>query len=149
MKNHWMYCALAVLALGVSGASQAQQAGDTEKAIAALENQWLKSTQTNNADLAAPLLADKLASTDAEGKLSNKAQSLADAKSRKFTSAEYDNVQVTVYGDTAIATGIYKGKGTESNGKTFDENERFTDTWVKMPNGKWQCVATQTTAVKM
>ena len=68
---------------------------------------------------------------------------------QKWSSAEYDNVQVTVYGDTAIATGIYKGKGTESNGKSFDENERFTDTWVKMANGKWQCVATQTSTVKM
>jgi len=150
MKNQWLWCAFAALALGISSGSQAQQAtGDIEKAVAALENQWLQGQKTNNVDLIAPLLADKLVSTDAEGKLSNKTQTLADGKSRKWTSAEYDNVQVTVFGDTAIAVGIYKGKGTESNGKAFDENERFTDTWVKMPNGKWQCVATQTSSVKM
>jgi len=26
---------------------------------------------------------------------------------------------------------------------------RWTDTWVKMPNGKWQCVATQASPLKM
>jgi len=27
--------------------------------------------------------------------------------------------------------------------KPFDETARWTDTWVKMPSGKWQCVADQ------
>jgi ketosteroid isomerase-like protein len=58
----------------------------------------------------------------------------------------YRNVNVTVYGTTAIATGVYKGKGTEG-GKTFDEVERWTDTWVKLPNDKWQCVADHNTAI--
>jgi hypothetical protein len=31
----------------------------------------------------------------------------------------------------------------------MDVNERFTDTWVKMPGGKWQCVASQSSPVKM
>jgi ketosteroid isomerase-like protein len=50
-------------------------------------------------------------------------------------------VQVTVFGDTAIAIGGGKFKGTDSSGKPMDSHERFTDTWVKMPDGKWQCVA--------
>jgi hypothetical protein len=53
-----------------------------------------------------------------------------------------ENVQVTVFGDTAIATGGFKAKSTEASGKAFDEHERWTDTWVKMPSGTWQCVAT-------
>jgi hypothetical protein len=35
-----------------------------------------------------------------------------------------------------IATGGYKGKGTEE-GKLFVEHLRWTDTWVKIPGGKW------------
>jgi ketosteroid isomerase-like protein len=31
----------------------------------------------------------------------------------------------------------------------MDVHERFTDTWVKMPDGKWQCVATHSSAIKM
>jgi hypothetical protein len=128
---------------------QAQQAtGVTEKAIAALEEQWLKSQKTNNPDLASPLLADKFVSTGDDGKVTNKAQYLADAKASRYLSAENENVQVTVFGDTGIATGLWVGNGTDEKGKPFDVRDRWTDTWVKMPNGKWQCVATQSTQVK-
>jgi ketosteroid isomerase-like protein len=150
MKNMWMWCLIGLLSVGSAAWSQAQQtSGGTDKAIAALENQWLQSQKTNNPDLVAPLLADKFVSTGSDGKVLYKAAALADAKARKYASAEYENVQVTVFGDTAIATGGYKGKGTDASGKPFDEHERWTDTWVKMPNGKWQCVATQASPVKM
>ena len=149
MKNTWVWCLLGLLSLGSAAVSQAQQTGGgTEKAVAALENQWLQSQKTNNPDLVAPLLADKFVSTGSDGKVTNKAQMLADAKARKYASAEYENVQVTVFGDTAIATGGFKGKGSDASGKPFDEHERWTDTWVKMPNGKWQCVATQASPIK-
>jgi ketosteroid isomerase-like protein len=59
-----------------------------------------------------------------------------------------ENVQVTVFGDAAIAIGGFKGKGSDASGKPFDEHERWTDTWVKMPNGQWQCVATQVSPIK-
>jgi ketosteroid isomerase-like protein len=150
MKNTRVWCLLGLLSLGSAAVSQAQQtSGATEKAVAALENQWLESQKTNNPDLVAPLLADKFVSTGSDGKVTNKAQMLADSKARKYASAEYENVQVTVFGDTAIATGGFKGKGTDPSGKPFDEHERWTDTWVKMPNGKWQCVATQASPIKM
>jgi uncharacterized protein (TIGR02246 family) len=150
MNHIRTWCMLGLLSLvGVASAQAPQAAGGTEKAIMALENQWLKSQQTNNPDMAAPLFADKFVSTGSDGKVMNKAQSLADAKATKFTSAVYENMQVTVFGDTAIATGVFKGKGTDSSGKPLDEHDRWTDTWVKMPDGKWQCVATQATTFKM
>ena len=150
MKNTQMWCLLGLLSLASATVSHAQQtSGATEKAIAALENQWLQAQQTNNPDLVAPLLADKFVSTGADGKVTNKVQALADAKASKFVSAENENVQVTVFGDTAIATGLWVGKGTDEKGKPLDAHDRWTDTWVKMPNGKWQCVATQSSLVKM
>ena len=149
MKNIRMWCLLGLLSVGTAAWSQApQSSGGTEKAIAALENQWLQAQKTNNPDLVAPLLADKFVSTGSDGKVTDKAQALAEQKGRKYASAEYENVHVTVFGDTAIATGGYKGKGTDASGKPFDEHERWTDTWVKMPGGKWQCVATQGSPVK-
>jgi uncharacterized protein DUF4440 len=119
----------------------------TEEVIAGLEDQWLQSQKMNNPDLVAPLLADRFVSTGSDGKVTDKTQALADAKARKYTSVEYEDVQITVFGDTAIATGGFRGKGTEASGKPFDEHERWTDTWVKMPNGRWQCVATQTSPI--
>ena len=80
-------------------------------------------------------------STSVDGKVNNKAQELADAKATKYTSMEYEDVKVMVFGDTAIATGGSRSKGTDAAGKPMDSHSRWTDTWVKMPNGKWQCVA--------
>jgi hypothetical protein len=53
---------------------------------------WLQSYKTNNPDLIAPVLADKFVNTGPDGKLMNKAESLADAKATKNTSADYENV---------------------------------------------------------
>src|SRR5580700_5653713 len=149
MKKMNVWCLLGLLALGSASLSQAQQSSSaTEKAVAALENQWLQSQKTNNPDLVAPLLADKIISTGNDGKVENKAQMLADAKSRRYESAEYDDVHVAVYGNTAIATGTFRGKGTDAAGKRFDDNDRWTDTWIKMPSGNWQCVATHDSPIK-
>jgi ketosteroid isomerase-like protein len=129
--------------------TQAQKAGGTEKAIEALEQQWLQGMQKNNPDLIAPLLADKIVNTEDDGKVHDKAQTLEMIKKTKYDSADNTDVKVTVFGGTAIATGGFKGKGTDASGKRFDVYVRWTDTWVKMPDGKWQCVATQVTPVKM
>ena len=138
-----------VLVLIVGAAAQAAPAGTAEQAVTAAEHQWLKSQQTNNVELLAPLLADKVVETSAEGKvLAGKDAVLAAAKAEKWSSAEYSDLKVTVFGDTAIATGTFTGKGTDAAGKPIDARVRFTDTWV-MANGKWLCVATQDSPLKM
>lgn len=149
MKKTWMWCLIGLLSLGIATRSQAQQTGGTEKAVAALEQQWLQGQKTNNPDLVAPLLANKTVVTEADGKVLDKEGTLAVYKKTKWDSAEYTDVKVTVFGDTAIATGGFKGKGTDAAGKPFDVNERWTDTWMKMPSGKWQCVASHASLVKM
>jgi len=149
MKNTTVWLLLSTLALFSVASSQAQQPGsDTEKAVAALENQWLQSQKTNNAELLAPLLADTFVNTFSSGKVLNRTETLADAKATKWTTVAYSDLRVTVTGTTAIATGGFTGKGTDAAGKPLDENERFTDTWVKMPNGKWQCVASHGSQIK-
>jgi len=149
MKKPWILCSLVLLSL-VSAAwpQEKQTSGATEKAVAAQEQKWLQAQKTNNPDLLAPLLADKVVVTQADGKVLDKAATLATYKKTKWDSVEYTGVKVTVFGDTAIATGGFKGKGTDAMGKPFDDNERWTDTWVKMPNGQWQCVASQATPIK-
>lgn len=147
MKKTLIWSLLGLLSL--AGAAWAQEMQSTEKAVAALEQQWLKSQKTNNSDLLVPLLADKVVITEADGVVRDKAESVASAKKTKWDSVDYIDVKVTVFGNTAIATGGFKGKGTDPEGRPIDENSRFTDTWVKMPSGRWQCVASQTTSVKM
>ena len=149
MKRPLIWCLISFVLLSSAAWSQAQKTGKTEKAIAALEEQWLQSQKTNNPDLIAPALADKFVSTSSEGKVFSKAESLANSKATKYSNAEYGDLKVTVFGDTAIATGYEKLKGTDASGKPLDLNERWTDTWVKMPSGKWQCVASHQSLIKM
>jgi uncharacterized protein (TIGR02246 family) len=137
-----------VLLLGTAWA-QAQESGGTEQAVAALEQKWMQGQKTNNPDLIAPLLADNIVTTSSEGKvLTGKDAVMQMAKGTKYTSMDYEDVKVNVFGDTAVATGGGKSTGTDSSGKHFVNHERWTDTWVKMRSGEWQCVASQTTRIK-
>jgi len=142
----WESLALVMMLAGA--AVQAADSADVQ-AVAAAEHQWLKSQQTNNVELLAPLLADKVVETTGDGKVfSGKDAVLADAKTVIWSSVEYIDLKVTVFGQTAIATGTFAGKGKDAAGKPHDERVRFTDTWVKTADGKWQCVATQDSPVK-
>lgn len=149
MKNSLVLCVVGLLSLGSAAWSQAQQTGGTDKAVAALEEQWLQAIKTSNPDLLAPLLADKFVDTESDGKVLNKAKTLETLKTTKIVSAENTDVKITVFGDTAIATGGFKAKGTDESGKPVEQDIRWTDTWVKMPNGRWQCVASHGSPVKM
>ena len=145
-----MWCLISLLSVGSAAWSQDKKAdGGTEKAVAALEQQWLQSQKTNNPDLVAPLLADKFINTGSDGKVTSKTESLANAKATKYDSADYDDVKVAVFGDTAIAMGGFEAKGTGASGKPLYVHERWTDTWVKMPKGQRQCVASHQSLVKM
>src|SRR5438067_5175667 len=149
MKRTCILFIVALLSLVSAASAQAQTTGGTEKAVAVLEQQWLQSQKTNNPDLVAPLLAEKFVSTGSDGKVANKTEMLATAKATKYDSADNSDVKVTVFGDTAIATGDFTGKFTDPSGKLVDANERWTDTWVKTSTGKWKCVASHVSSVKI
>jgi len=143
----WVPFALVMIVGGA--AMQAAAADSAEQAVTAAEQQWLKSQQTNNVELLAPLLADKVVETSDEGKVyTGKDAVLADAKSEAWSSADYTDLKVTVFGHTAIATGTFVGKGKNAAGKPMDARVRFTDTWLKMADGKWQCIATHDSPIK-
>ena len=134
----------------VTGAAAQTRTAVAEQAVTAAEQQWLRSQQTNNVELLAPLLVDEVVETTEDGKVfTGKDAVLADAKSETWSSAEYQDLKVTVFGYTAIATGAFIGKGTNAAGKPLDVRVRFTDTWVKRRSGVWLCVATHTSRVKI
>jgi Domain of unknown function (DUF4440) len=143
-------CLLCALMLAAVERARADSDVDTLVAIMSVEQTWLKSEVTNNPDLIGPLLADNIVDTTVEGKLlTGKEAVIADAKTVKWSQAEYQNIQIAVHGDTAIATAIFNGKGADTAGKPVDVHEQFTDVWVRMSSGQWQCVATHGTLIKM
>ena len=150
MKRTLVWCALALMSLMVAAqAKDKKMGGGTEQAIAGLEQQWADAAKASNPDPIDPLLADKLVNTSSEGKVIGKAETLAHTKAAKWETNQISNVKVTVFGNTAIATGDWTGKGTDENGKPVDARERWTDTWMKMSGGKWQCLASHSSTIKM
>ena len=149
MKIAAILCSFILILLVVAGPMRAQNNGGAEQAVAALEAKWLEAQKTSNPDLLAPLLAEKFVNTSGDGVVTAKAETLGLVKSSKYTSAEYTDVKVTVFGNTAIATGIFKGSGTDASGKAVTVNERWTDTWVKLDKEKWQCVASHASPIQM
>jgi len=131
--------------ISFSSHSKADPAFD-KKVVASLEEQWIKAFKTNNPKLLEPILASDWVQTSANAILSGKSHEMTDTKETKWTSLKNIGLKIRMYGDTAIVTGIFKGTGTASWG-AVDDHYRFTDTWVKMPKGNWQCVATQLTTL--
>jgi uncharacterized protein (TIGR02246 family) len=115
-------------------------------AIKGLEEKWAAAASKNDDAAVASLLADSVTSIGSDGSMRNKSEMLAAMKGRKYESALEDDIKVQVFGDAAVATGIWRAKGTEG-GKPFSEVERFTDTYVKM-GGQWKCVATHSSPMK-
>jgi ketosteroid isomerase-like protein len=135
--------------LGAAGVQAAGAVSPAQTAVAALEQAWMKAQQANSYDTLEASLADNIVVTSTEGKVTTtKAAALADDKKVKWTSVDYSDLKFFVYGDTVIAIGNFRGKGTDASGAAVDERAVFTDTWVKMPDGNWKCVASHDTAYK-
>jgi len=150
MKSTLVWCVVALLSLMVAVQAQDKKVGGgTEGVIAALEQQWADALIANNTEKIASLLADKFTSTDSSGGVTGKTKLIAFYKGSKWEKAENSNVKVTVFWKTAIAIGEWVGKGTDDKGTPFDIHERWTDAWVEMSSGKWQCVASHQSTIKM
>ncbi len=155
MKRMLMLLAVAAIALSV----QAQMSNDTmsketkgggvAQAITQMEQDWAANSKAGKIDAIAPILADSFVNMDSDGTISNKTQSLDRMKGSKWQINQVSDVKVTVHGNTAIASGAWQGKGTMANGKAVDAHEHWVDTWMKMPGGKWQCIASASAPAKM
>lgn len=142
MKNCSVAAALVVmLTVGLAAGAT----GGIEQTIANLEITWATAQRVGDAAVVAPLLADRFINTDADGQVYGKEQLLSNLKGGKWEHNGISDVKVAVFGDVAIATGAWAGKGVDGDGTKIDRRERWTDTWVKMSNGRWQCVASQQT----
>lgn len=154
MKQLLTTAAIVLLSAGVGVAQQATTAGGAKatgsvaQTLTDLEHQWVAASKASNGDALAPLLSDDIVAIDSDGSMHGKADLVARAKKAKWTTMEIGDMKVVVHGDSAIVTGSWTGNGTDGAGKSVNAKERWGDTWVKMPNGKWQCVASIAAPVK-
>jgi ketosteroid isomerase-like protein len=153
MRRILVVFVLLAMAVAVAGAQEKANAspragGDVAQTITSLENQWAKDSTAGNAAGVGALLADDFVNLDSDGTSYGKTETLERVKKAKWETNAVSDIKVTTHGNTAIATGVWKGKGTSGSGKAVDSDERWVDTWVKMANGKWLCVATASATMK-
>jgi ketosteroid isomerase-like protein len=141
----FLFGLLTLLAVALAFAANSS---NTEKTISDLEYKWAEAQKLGHADVVAPMLADAFINTDADGETYGKSHLLSNLKGGTWELNAISSVKVTVYGSTAIATGSWAGKGIDGDGTPIDRHERWTDTWIKMASGHWQCVASQQTSSK-
>ena len=137
---------VAVIATCICGA---QEKGDTAIAskIVALEKAWNQAYKMADTRALDAILDDSIVLINDDGSLQLKREFLKSvtATNTQEQQVSPESMNVHVFGDTAIATGVFRAKGTEG-GKPYVRRERFVDTWIRKAD-KWVCVATNATPV--
>jgi ketosteroid isomerase-like protein len=119
--------------------------------IVALEKAWNQAYKLGDRHALDGILDDQIVLISDDGSVQSKAEFLASIKKTNSSSGSQDqqvapeSISVHLYGNTAIATGVFRAKGVQG-GKPYVRRERFVDTWVNK-GGTWVCVATNATPV--
>ena len=150
MKNQSRICALlltlvfASLVVGhETTKSKGAQAGGVEPQLKQMEDDWQKAIKTKEAAPLKGIIAEDWVGTDDKGKLLNKEPYISQTTSNPdaVESTENFDMQVRVYGNTAVVTGGLTERGTR-NGTAYLDTYRWTDVFVKR-GGHWQAVVSQ------
>ena len=119
--------------------------------VMALEQLWNQAYKSGDTKALDSILDDGIVLVNDDGSMQTKAEFLADVKATtahptaQQQQVAPESLNVHVFGDVAIATGVMRVKGVE-NGKPYTRRERFVDTWVYR-RGNWVCVGTDATPV--
>ena len=139
---------VAVLALVLTSIVMAQeqspagsQRSNIEQVIRQLDGERIQAQIGADAAALDRIYADDFIGVGPSGTVRTKKQVILDFTSGtlKFQSITTDEVQVRVYENTAVETGLSTMDG-QDKGKTVPRNTRFTRVWVKQ-QGFWRLVA--------
>ena len=131
------------VALSPSGKSRARRDSRTsvEQAIRQLDNERIQAQIDADAVALNRIYADDFIGIGPSGTVRTKPQVISDFTSGdlKFQSITTDDVQVRVYGNTAVETGRSTMIG-QDKGKAVPRDNRFTRVWIKQ-HGRWRLVS--------
>jgi uncharacterized protein (TIGR02246 family) len=139
-----LFIAVLVLTVAPMGVGQEQRGSHrpiVEEAIKKLDNERIQAQIHADATALDRIYAADFIGVGPSGTLRTKPQVISDFTSGdlKFQSITTDDVQVRVYGNTAVETGRSTMNG-QDKGKTVPRDTRFTRVWVKQ-QGRWRLVA--------
>jgi len=141
-----LFIVLLVLTVAPMAAGQKQSARGShrtsvEETIRKLDNERIQAQIHADVTALDRIYAADFIGVGPSGIVRSKPQVILDFTSGdlKFQSITTDDVQVRVYGDTAVETGFSTMIG-QDKGKTVPRDTRFTRVWVKQ-QGHWRLVA--------
>jgi hypothetical protein len=128
---------LAVVALTLN-----VRAGDTLEDFTKLENQMAEALVHGDGPAFQKFLGDdwKIVLSDSAVLTAGQVVEALAKGSLKFTKCTVSELEVRVYGDTAIVRGIDETVG-KLDGEDFSGKDRFTDVFIRK-DGAWLCIAT-------
>ena len=126
-------------------ATAGQTGPSVEAELRTLNNRVVEMQVRHDVKTADQLLADEYIFVQADGQVTNKSQNMAVIGSPEFIceSLTTSDVEVRVYGDTALVMGRASMKATFKQQDVGGEF-RYIDVWVKR-RGAWQNVMSQAT----
>jgi ketosteroid isomerase-like protein len=136
--------ALAALVLLCGGVHAAPPATPDRAQIAALERHWLDAIRHHDHRALAKILGKGFVDINAQGRVRDRDEAIAHASAPADTTQTITQLNVRVYGDTAIATGI---NTVHSTAKGWTVDIAFTDVFVRSDGG-WRAVSAQETLRK-
>jgi len=142
-----MKSTILVIVLVAACSAFAQSDSDAQAKVIALEKAWNQAYKMGDTKALGGLLDDAIVLVEDDGTMKTKAMFLASVKSTGANEEQVapESLTVHVFGQTAIAVGVFAAKGTKG-GKPYVRRERFVDTWI-LKNGNWVCVATNATPI--
>ena len=145
MRKLSLCAAMLVIAATLQGA--AQNPSDEAGRVLGLENAWGHAIEAKDTKALDQLLAPTFLAVEIDGSVSSKAEFLAGIRAPEYqpSQAVNEQINVQVYGNSAVVVGIFRVKGVEK-GKPYVHRERFIDTWIKHEQS-WQCVASSATLI--
>jgi ketosteroid isomerase-like protein len=111
--------------------------------ILALEHAWNQAEAFKDLKALDALFDNGLIYVDFDGTLMTKAEFLSRVKGAHLQQVVTQSMSVQVFGDMAVATGVYVSKEFK-DGRPITRSGRFIDTWI-FKNQTWVCVAAQAT----
>jgi ketosteroid isomerase-like protein len=129
------------IALAQKQSTQTNQNRSVEQVIRELDYERIQAQIGANAVALNRIYADDFIGIGPSGTVRTKPQVISDFTSGdlKFQSITTDDVQVRVYGNTAVETGRSTMIG-QDKGKAVPRDNRFTRVWIKQV-GRWRLVA--------
>jgi ketosteroid isomerase-like protein len=130
---------LALALFAVCPIARADEAADKEQ-VRDLEKSCSVALVKGDFDTLGQIFAEDWVLVSGDGQLMSREQIFKSLKSGelKFSSYEFSDLEVRVFGDTAIVVGHGNPHG-EFRGEKFEEKEIFSDTFIRV-GGKWRCI---------